>query len=343
MNDLQNPHDKFFKELFTRIDLARDFFANYLPEAVVSAVALETLSLQSGSFIDENLQEQFADLLYQVDCVANTATAYLYLLLEHKSYPDPQAPFQMLRYLVRIWERDRQAGLELRPIVPVVVYHGRERWHIATNFNEQFTGPEALRPYWPSFEYLLQDLSRLSDEEVRGTVHLQIGLLLMKYIFDPNLHGHLGDIFMLFHELSEAQSPLEYLRTVLYYVGNASRHLAPEEMVTIVQEALAREGDSVMQTVASYWIEQGIERGREQGLMQGREQGLMQGHEQGLEQGRIKTLRETILSLLEARFGTLPPKAITDISTTADLPTLQELWQTAVDAQTLEEILIQLP
>lgn len=327
MSDLTNPHDKFFKETFTRLEVARDFFANYLPEAVVAAVALETLSLQSGTFIDPDLKEQFADLLYQVDCAPDATgegqQAYLYLLLEHKSYPDPHTPFQLLRYLVRIWERDRQDGQALRPIVPIVVYHGREPWPIATSFGGLFPGPTALQPYWPHFDYVLQDLSALSDEAVRGTVHLQIGLLVMKYIFDPALREHLGDIFLLFRDLSEAQSPLEYLQTVLYYVGNASRHLLPEEMITIVQKTLAEEGNDVMQTVADYWIEQGLE--------------------EGLEQGRIQTLQETIVSLLEARFGELPPSVGARLAAMNDLPTLQALWLTAVNAETLDTFLTELP
>lgn len=41
-------------------------------------------------------------------------------------------PFQVLRYKLRIWERDVRAGEGLRPIVPVVVYHGQEKWRVAT-------------------------------------------------------------------------------------------------------------------------------------------------------------------------------------------------------------------
>ena len=94
----------------------------------------------------------------------------------------------MLRYLVRIWERDSQKKLMLRPIIPVVVYHGREQWQIAA----QFSGSEPLRPYWPTFLYELHDLSRLDEAEIRGQARLQIGLLIMKYIFDPALNGRLA-------------------------------------------------------------------------------------------------------------------------------------------------------
>ena len=109
MSDISNPHDKFFKETFTRLEVARDFFANYLPEGVTTVLNLDTLALQSGSFIDPDLQEQFADLLYRV-ALHDDSEAYLYILLEHKSYPDLQTPFQLLRYLVRIWERDGREG-----------------------------------------------------------------------------------------------------------------------------------------------------------------------------------------------------------------------------------------
>lgn len=311
MSDISNPHDKFFKETFTRLEVARDFFANYLPEGVTTVLNLDTLALQSGSFIDPDLQEQFADLLYRVT-LHDDSEAYLYILLEHKSYPDPQTPFQLLRYLVRIWERDGREGSALRPIVPVVVYHGRERWRVAEDFAGLFVGPEALRPYWPSFHYHLQDLSALSDEEVRGQVQLQVALLVLKYIFDPALRGRFAEIITLFTELAEARTALEYLETVLYYVGRASTHLAPEEMLTIVREALADKGSDVMQTVADYWIEQGIE------------------------QGQVQILHDNILELIDIRFGGTSEAVTEQITAVANITILRQLHREAATAATLD-------
>lgn len=255
------------------MEIARDFFANYLPETITAVIDLDTLALQPDSFIDTDLQEQFADLLYSVN-VEDGQKAYIYALLEHKSYPDPDTPFQLLRYLVRIWERDQRNKEPLRPIIPIVVYHGRVQWSITTDFSDLFTSADALRPYWPAFRYEIQDLSSLSDTDIRGEAHLQIGLLILKYIFAPDLRDHLGDILSLFNDLAETSSPLEYLRTVLYYIGNASKHLEPQDMVNTVQTLLEDGGNEIMQTVADYWIEQGIEQGVEQGIEQGIEQGV---------------------------------------------------------------------
>ena len=33
---VSNPHDKFFKEIFTRKDTAKEFLQHYLPENVVA-------------------------------------------------------------------------------------------------------------------------------------------------------------------------------------------------------------------------------------------------------------------------------------------------------------------
>ncbi|HID52289.1 MAG TPA: Rpn family recombination-promoting nuclease/putative transposase, partial [Anaerolineae bacterium] len=252
MSDLTNPHDRFFKETFSRIEVARDLLANYLPPEVTAVLDLDTLEAQSDSFVDVDLQEQFADLLYKV-ALQDGRPAYVYVLLEHKSYSDPDTPFQVLRYEMRIWENDWRNGEELRPIIPLVLYHGREQWRVATDFAGLFTGDEVLWPYWPQARYELLDLSGFSDAEIVGAAHLRISLLVMRYILDPALREHLADIFALFHELSESRTALEYLRTVLYYMGQAARHLQPEEMVTTVRKMLAEEGNEIMQTVAEHW------------------------------------------------------------------------------------------
>ncbi len=56
---VQNPHDKFFKETLTKVDLARDFARHYLPAAILQVVDLSTMEPQKDSFIDEELGRLF--------------------------------------------------------------------------------------------------------------------------------------------------------------------------------------------------------------------------------------------------------------------------------------------
>ncbi len=49
MSDITNPHDKFFKETFSQPEIARDFLANYLPEAVRPLLDLSQIKLEKDS------------------------------------------------------------------------------------------------------------------------------------------------------------------------------------------------------------------------------------------------------------------------------------------------------
>jgi len=101
MSTLSNPHDRYFKETFARPEIACDFLENYLPPTIRDCLELSSLTLQKESFIDHELRQHFSDILYQVQTVSQ-GPGYVYLLFEHKSYPDNLTIFQMLRYCVRI-------------------------------------------------------------------------------------------------------------------------------------------------------------------------------------------------------------------------------------------------
>jgi predicted transposase/invertase (TIGR01784 family) len=104
-NPTPTPHDRFFKASWSRLEVAQGFLAHYLPTEVQAVLDLNSLSLTKDSFIDEALQGHYSDLLYQVTRQDGKG-AYVYVLLEHKSYADRWTVFQLLRYIVRIWEQE---------------------------------------------------------------------------------------------------------------------------------------------------------------------------------------------------------------------------------------------
>jgi predicted transposase/invertase (TIGR01784 family) len=99
---IQNPHDRFFKETFGNVAVAKDFLNNYLPQNIIKIIDVDTLEPQKDSFINEELQESFSDLLFKADI--NKSEAYIYFLFEHKSYISKDIAFQLLKYMIEIWE-----------------------------------------------------------------------------------------------------------------------------------------------------------------------------------------------------------------------------------------------
>ena len=91
----------------------------------------------AGSFIDPELRESFSDRLFQA-ALKDGRTVYLYVLIEHKSEPDPGTPVQLVGYMQRIWQRYAEQDSpnrawryrHLPPIIPLVLYNGRLEWTV---------------------------------------------------------------------------------------------------------------------------------------------------------------------------------------------------------------------
>lgn len=218
-----------------------------------------------------------------------SGTAYVYLLFEHKSVPEELVTLQLLRYDVQIWEKAaRQGRKKLPPIVPLVIYHGRERWRVAGNLGTVIDWHEAvaLRRYVPEFEYHLVDLSTYSDEEILGIALARVGLLVLKYVFTGELLRRLPEILQLlpFRE----QSALEYLVTVLRYASETNRKLTREEFADLTEQ-LPTETGATMETMAEGWFNDGLRKGRREG----RQKGLQEGRQEGRQEAGLElTLRQ---------------------------------------------------
>ncbi|MBE2200733.1 MAG: Rpn family recombination-promoting nuclease/putative transposase [Anaerolinea sp.] len=271
---IQNPHDHFFRESFGRVEIARNYLEEYLPADLRRLLDLTEMTLQDGSFIDEEMKEHQTDLIYQVR-LRSGEVAYIYFLFEHKSYLDPLVALQLLRYLVRFWERQVKDGQSLSPIIPLVIYHGERAWHIATDFASLVTKDEEIRPYLPDFHYLLSDFSHLSDEAIRGHIWLRVSLSVLHAIFNPHLREELDDLVALMFQLSAQNTGMEYIRTILYYMSSATEKIKREDL----QQALLRqgaEGKKLMNTIAQEFIQQGLQQGMQQGMEAAMRQNIME-------------------------------------------------------------------
>ena len=81
-------------------------------------------------------------MLFQV--AINKQEGYVYFLFEHKSYPSKGVAFQLLNYMVRIWEQKIKKELDQKipVVIPLVVYHGKDKWQIKTSLGEMIRGYE---------------------------------------------------------------------------------------------------------------------------------------------------------------------------------------------------------
>src|SRR5689334_882392 len=138
------PHDALFKSVFEAPATAAALLRELVPAALSTAVAWETVTSETGAFVDTALADRHSDLLFSARLRTGGA-ALLYFLLEHQSSSDPSMPLRTLAYQLQIWERFRKERprAPLPPIIGVLVSHVAGGWTKARTLEELYD-PAAL-------------------------------------------------------------------------------------------------------------------------------------------------------------------------------------------------------
>lgn len=334
MEIVNNPHDKLIRELLRDKENAKDFLNNFLPKHILKLVNLDQLEIAKDSFVDDSLKEYFSDILYKITFSGHIG--YLYFLFEHKSYNDKFTSFQMLKYMVQIWDLEiKQNKKELFPVVlPFVVYHGKEVWSAGTRFSELFgSKPKELAPYIPDYEFILTDLSKYSDNDLKCIADLKIGLLLLKYALRGEYTEKLESIFPLFKELQNKEGGLEYLYTVIRYIMTTAEGISTVKLKTLIESNISKDiGDDIM-TIADQLRQEGEQKGIQKGIQEGRQE------------GKLEEAKGSVLTVIETRFNFVPKNIRNQITAIENIETLEKLHKesiTVVDLNTFSRILAEI-
>jgi predicted transposase/invertase (TIGR01784 family) len=236
-----SPHDAVFRGVLGVPANAASQLRAVLPGALAARLDLDQLTQVPDSFVDEALRWRYSDLLFTVPL--DGRQAFVYVLIEHQSRADPLMAFRMLRYVIRIWDhylRGHRQARQLPAVIPLVVHHGRRPWASPVQLLDLLDlDPDTASAAWrylPKFEFLLDDLTGLSDEELRDrplTAPARITLLLLKIAADnPRL-------------LSDLRPWADQLRAILGEPGGFDMLIALLTYIELVGEVPAGELDDL--------------------------------------------------------------------------------------------------
>lgn len=305
---IKQAHDKLFKETFGNVEIAKDFMNVYLPATIKDIVDLETLEPQKDSFINQRLQEMYSDLLFRVNI--NDKEGYIYFLFEHKSYKDKLVIFQLLRYMIEIWESKikKENTNELPIIIPLLIYHDKEQWNVKTKLSEMITGydelPEDIRKYIPDYEYLVYDLTKYKDEDIKLESMTRIILKIMRdvrYADKNKIIDVLEEGFKLLDEVIEKDTITHYIESCLRYILSVRNDIDKDEMVRIAAQ-ISVEGSELVMTIAEQLRQEGREEGRQEEITKVVKNAIIKGMEvedivelTGLTKKEIDKVRKSML------------------------------------------------
>ena len=344
--DVPNPHDHFFRKTIALPNAVANIARQALPPEVLAQLDLSQMDKVETSWVDEDLRVHFADALFRVRLTGNTReVAHLLILCEHKSYPDQQVAFQVLRYMVQVWRDHLQNSAGPLPtIIPLVLYHGREAWTVPRGFEAMFVPRPEFAKFVPRFEYSLLDISALTDGDVRAMEdpYVRASLRVMWLIFRVDLLEQLPGVLK---DLPRDDTGvLQFLETMCRYLLSGGR-VMQSELGTVLQQTYTNFDDikveffeELREKVRRHVIEEVRETVRGQMIEEVREtvrgQVIEEVREEVMEEMRLQNLKDGLVRLLRRKFrDQLPTDEVLASLQALTIPQLETLTEDLLDFQ----------
>ena len=304
-NRTPTPHDLVFKTFLSTMETARDFIAIHLPPAPLQLCDLQTLQLESGSFIEEDLHPYFSDMLYSLKTACGDG--YIHVLIEHQSSPDRHMAFRLMRYAIAAMQRHLEAGHNALPLViPILFYQGRRSpYPNSMNWLDEFSDPVvAGRIYSQNFP--LVDITVIPDDEIMRHRSMAALTLIQKHIRQRDLTRLLDKLAIL---LTRKHISGQQVIALVNYMLQAGEAQDARTLLYEMAQRAPQYGDELM-TLA------------EQLKQEGRNEGIQQGMKQGIQTGEREASRKIARAMLEKGIPAADIIEMTGVSA-EELPSLQ--------------------
>ena len=283
------------------------FQSLFSPEFSVELTLGEPIALTELSPSELSLEPIRADALMLLQSDS------LVLHVEFQTQPDPEIPFRMLDYRVRVYRRFPHKLMR-----QIVIYL-------------QETGSELVQ----------QTLFSLPDTHHRFEVIRLWEQPLEVFLSAPGLLP-----FAVLSQVTDRSEALRQVATQLEVIPDPrmqSNVTAAAGILAglvlekgMIEQILRRE---LMQESVIYQdiLQEGLQKGRQEGLREGRQDGLQEGRQEGRQEGKKEGERSLILRLLTHKFGQIPLELRSQIEQLS-LAQLEALGKALLDFSTPQEL-----
>ncbi len=172
---IHKTHDTFVKELLSHKDSASEFIKLALPPAIHRQLDLENITFLSDTYTTKELNAYLSDIVLKVPVSGTAGEVLVSILIEHKSTIDHFASLHLLTYVANGYAQQRKRNEKLKVIIPVIYYHGKDKWQFRP-LDQLFTDvPVEFRMFIPNFQiemfaiqkYSVQQIHRIAEAKLR--------------------------------------------------------------------------------------------------------------------------------------------------------------------------------
>jgi len=259
--DHDGHYHRFFSDPAVVAQLLREFVAS----PWLDGLDLDRLERLNTKFHADTGEWREGDLVWRIPR-REGGDAYVMLVLEFQSKPDPWMALRMLVYTGLLWQQLVREQLlmpdgRLPPILPVVLYNGDPRWRAPVELGELIGLPDAS-PMWqwqPNLRYHLIDEGAFSPGDLEGRGGLPALLFRLENSSAPDQLVGLADAVLAWFSrhpgFQEARAVfVELLGAAMAPLGAGVQ--VPEELLEV---------RNMLATRAEQWKQQWLLEGEQRG------------------------------------------------------------------------------
>ncbi|WP_019535531.1 Rpn family recombination-promoting nuclease/putative transposase [Paenibacillus ginsengihumi] len=267
-------HDTSYRFLLSSKKLFVELLRSFIDKGWVQAVDEEHVQEIPHSFVLQDFKRQEADLVYRVKL--NGQDVVFYLLLEMQSSVDFRMPYRLLLYQVEIWrywlQNEEEAlsnrkSFQLPPIIPIVLYNGKEKWTAERQFRKLLSNEEMFDSELLNFEYLLIDVARYTEEELLSLSNTIGSVFLLDQTEDQeHLLNRLGKLMNTIQQMPEDNQ-----QKFVAWMANILLQKLPENEPSLQQFIQSVKGDAAfmgLEKILDDIERKGEQKGKEQVVKQ---------------------------------------------------------------------------
>lgn len=163
---INQPHDKTIKTILEQKEEATYLINKVLklPEKRIE-LKPEDIEKYNRKFVTKTFENSEADIIYKMK------SKDVLFLIEHQSKVDYSMPYRIMKYSVEIienaidTEKMNTKGYQYPSIYPIIIYTGKEKWKVDTQFNnlqQNLYDTEEVE----FTKYNLVDINLISEQEL---------------------------------------------------------------------------------------------------------------------------------------------------------------------------------
>lgn len=183
--------DYGYKELFSHREMVYDLISHFFNEKWFKGIDIESLEKVNSHYISVKYEKRESDIVWKMKYKGEWI--YLYLLLEFQSTIDRYMSIRLMSYIGLLYEDLIKSKVltkkrELPPVLPWVIYTGRQAWSapLHSHLLLEKAAPLEMKEYFPQFKYHILDIGHYPLLEGQGTNLITALIKLEKTILDRN-------------------------------------------------------------------------------------------------------------------------------------------------------------